>query len=145
VTSITKNSSATVIPLNSATKPTATPARVSFEAVREQLQRQITADGQLVKGNARSVGVAISWYMDRRETGGKATVDCETLAADTAMTVRSVKRAVKILETRKHYRVQRSRKPDGTQATNQYFPILHSGAVSWPGVTRVTLGRTSTG
>src|SRR5262249_40769876 len=134
---VTSNSSATIIPINSATKPTTvTPARVSFEAVREHLQRQIAADGKL-KGKTGLIGVAISWFMDRREKGGRAIVDEQTLAALTATTDRTVRRAVEQLEDR-HYRVERSKKPDGTQATNQYFPILHSGTVSWPGVTRDT-------
>jgi len=134
---ITSNSSAIVIPLNAATKPTtATPApdtgKKSFEAVRERVQRQIASDGKLI-ATTKLIGIAISWYMNGK-LSGEARPGIDTLAAVTATPRRSVIRAIKDLEGR-HYDVRRSKKPDGTRAVNRYFPILKSLA---PGATHDT-------
>jgi Helix-turn-helix domain len=122
-------------------------AEPRLEAIREQWQRQImAAPGRRLAH--LTVAVAISWHLNR-ETGD-AWPGFATLAKETGLCQRTVKRAVKWLEARGHLHVVHSR---GGNISNRYRPILSSGlgvtadeASSGLGVTTaVTGGSTSSG
>jgi hypothetical protein len=93
----------------------------SLEIVREQWQRQImAAPGRQLAHLA--VAMAISWHLNRNT--GDAWPGFATLAKETGLGHRTVKRAVKWLEAGGHLRVVHSR---GGNISNRYRPILSSG------------------
>jgi hypothetical protein len=104
-------------------KPSSSAA--TFERRRDQWLRQVNADSRLLASDAK-VALALALHFNR-ERGGEAWPKVETLAAATAMSTRTVIRAIKNLETTEHLRVFRSKTPDGKRRNNRYAPIIRLG------------------
>jgi len=89
------------------------------EAMRERWQRQVIADHPRLQPNYARVAMAINWHLNRDT--GDAWPSIATLAQQTRLSERTVKRAVACLEGRGHMHVVHS--PGRT--SNHYKPILN--------------------
>jgi len=126
--SITSKSSATIIPINSATNPPKlTPTRNTFEKFKEAWQLQIAADNTLPAGALR-VALAISSHMNRHKNG-RAWPGYNRLQGMLGIGRRTVIRNVQRLEKAGHLTVERRR--NGTRnAPNHYWPELKDASKS---------------
>jgi DNA-binding MarR family transcriptional regulator len=125
---LTGTSSAEIIPLNPATPPSARESsRIPFEKFKELWQRQIIADSRL-PASALRIAIAISCHMSRTN-GGEAWPGMAKLATLSAMSRRSVIRAVERLETAGHIEVRRSMEGK-RHSLNHYVPILKSSSAT---------------
>jgi hypothetical protein len=105
--------------------------KLSFERIREGLQRQILADPKLLLiPNAKIVGTAISWSLNLFEP--YAFPGMAKLANRTGLSTRTVRRMVVTLERAGHLWVKRGLKPGSNHRhNNQYTEVLTAETTLW--------------
>ena len=116
---LTSKSSATIIPINSATK--ARPAKGAFDKFKQAWLDQIALDHELPAGALR-LCIAVSNYMSR-DLGGEAWPGMALLATKTGLSRRWIVELTGLVEQRGHWKVTRSRTGRKNLA-NRYHPTL---------------------
>ena len=129
MTFTTANSSATIIPLDTATKPTkaAMPTPMPFPKFKETWLLQVAADWKNLPHSAVAIAIAITKFMNRISPEHDAFPGMANLLALIPITKANLINAIRCLEARGHLRVYRSRK---SERENSYYPVLKTNPPS---------------